>query len=91
MARTGIPKRIPDRDLSTVPRGEYLDMPQLLDVKSAAAFLGVSKSYLDKSRCEGTLKGRTPPPKFVRVENKVYYRLSTLTAWLDALEERVAI
>ena len=90
MARAGVPKRIPDRDLSTVPRGKYLDMPQLLDVKQAAAFLGVSKSYLDKSRCEGVLKGRTPPPMHVRVEGKIYYKFSTLTAWLDALVERAA-
>ena len=86
MGRAGIPKSIQDRDLSTVPRGHFL----VLNVKQAAAFLGVSKSYLDKSRCEGTLRGRTPPPKFVRVEGKIYYKLSTLVAWLDALDERSA-
>ena len=91
MGHAGVPKRIPDRDLSTVPQGKYLNMPQLLDVKAAAKFLGVSVSYLNKSRCEGVLKGRTPPPKHTRVEGRVCYKLSTLIAWLDALEERTAI
>jgi hypothetical protein len=62
------------------------DNPRLLTEKEAARFLGVSMSYLRKSRCEGRRLGRTPPPRFVRVGGRVFYRLADLEQWLSELE-----
>ena len=89
MSRRGIARKITDRDLSATPKDEQPHDPkQLLSVKEAAAFLGVSASYLNKSRCEGALKGRTTPPKFVKIEKSVFYKRSELLSWLDSLESR---
>ena len=60
----------------------------LLDEKQAAKFLGVSLSYLRKSRSEGAPGDRTPAPPFVRLDGRVKYKLATLKAWVDELEER---
>jgi hypothetical protein len=60
----------------------------LLDEKQAARFLGVSLSYLRKSRSEGSPGGRTPAPPFVRVEGRVYYRRADLEGWVNDLESR---
>jgi hypothetical protein len=66
--------------------------PQLLlDEKKAARLLGVSLSYLRKSRCDGTIRGRTPAPTFVYVGNRVYYRATDLKAWVEGLAGRTVI
>ena len=62
--------------------------PALLDEKQAAKYLGVSLSYLRKSRSEGAPGNRTPAPPFVRLDGRVKYKLDTLKAWVDELEER---
>ena len=67
---------VPDPD-------ESIDSMLLSDVR-----LGVSVSYLRKSRCEGLRKNRTPAPPFVRVGGRCYYRLTDLRSWVDALEAR---
>lgn len=59
-------------DLSTVSA--------VLSVRDAAAFLGVSKSFLDKARCTGS------GPAFTRVGRRIKYRLPTLEAYLAANE-----
>ena len=87
MGRTNVPRRILDRELPSNAAEIMEDLPLLVDKRNAARILGVSESYLDKSRCEGVLKGRTPAPKFVRVEGRVFYKRSTLTEWLESLEE----
>jgi hypothetical protein len=60
----------------------------LLDEKQTARFLGVSLSYLRKSRSEGTPGARTPAPIFVRVEGRVYYRRADLEDWVNDLESQ---
>jgi len=59
--------------------------PLLVKEKEAAECLGVSLSYLRKSRCEGTRKRKTPAPPFVRIDDSIYYRRDDLKAWVDGL------
>ncbi|MDR1514981.1 MAG: helix-turn-helix domain-containing protein [Synergistaceae bacterium] len=63
----------------------------LLDEKKAARLLGVSLSYLRKSRCDGTIRERTPAPTFVYVGNRVYYRTADLKAWVEGLAGRAVV
>ena len=62
--------------------------PLLLDEKRAAEYLGVSLSYLRKSRSEGSPGNRTPPPPFVKIDGRVFYRCSDLDQWVAGLEAR---
>lgn len=50
--------------------------------KAAAQYLGVSRSFLQKTRCTG--KGG---PKFIRVGRAVVYLKEDLDAWLDQLQK----
>jgi hypothetical protein len=59
--------------------------PLMFKEKEAAERLGVSLSYLRKSRCEGTRKRKTPAPPFVRIDHSIYYRLTDLQDWVDKL------
>jgi hypothetical protein len=70
---------------------DWNSLELLLDEKKAARLLGVSLSYLRKSRCEGTVRDRTPAPPFVYVGNRVYYRPDELKAWVDGLTGRAVI
>lgn len=47
-------------------------------VRQAAQYVGLSKSYLDKARCNGT------GPVFIKLGNSVIYRTEDLDAWLSA-------
>ena len=60
----------------------------LLDEKQAAAYLGVSLSFLRKSRSEGSPGNRTPAPKFINVGRSVLYRRADLETWVAGLEPR---
>jgi hypothetical protein len=66
-------------------------MSQLLDEKAAAAWLGVSVTFLRRGRSEGKTGGRTQAPPFVRVGGRVYYRPSDLQAWVSSLIPQEAI
>ena len=50
----------------------------LMRVSQAAARLGVSKSWLDKSRLLGT------GPKFVKIGRRVAYDEDDLDAWVES-------
>ena len=77
------------RNRSSLPKlHDGLPLPlgdRLFDEQQAAACLGVSVSYLRKSRSEGAHHQRTPAPPFVRVEGRIYYRHSALVVWLSGL------
>ena len=73
------------------PELDFSNMPLMLDEKDTAIFLGVSVSFLRKSRSEGLVGGRTEAPPFVRVRGRVFYRVADLKAWVEALENRVAV
>ena len=75
-----------ERRMTTSPPSVAWDsLPLLLNEKEAAALLGVSVSFLRKSRCEGALKGRTSAPPFVCVRGRRYYRAVDVRAWVDNL------
>ena len=59
--------------------------PMLFNEDKAATCLGVSISYLRKSRSEGKRKRKTPAPPFVRVDGRIYYRLVDLQDWVNKL------
>ncbi len=53
------------------------DVPRMLDTTAAAEALGVSKSWLEKSR----LTGEGPP--FVSIGGRRLYAVIDLNGWLD--------
>jgi hypothetical protein len=63
----------------------------LLDEKKTALVLGVSLSFLRKSRSEGPRRKRTPGPEFVEVEGRIFYRPPDLKKWVDNLASRQVI
>lgn len=70
---------------------DWSTLPLMLNEMEASRVLGVSSSFLRKSRCDGLLKHKTPAPKFVAVGGRRYYRVVDLRAWVDALVPRQAI
>jgi hypothetical protein len=82
---------IANRILAEAPSVDRNSLQLLLDEKKAARMLGVSLSYLRKSRCEGTVHDRTPAPPFVYVGGRVYYRTNDLKAWVEKLTGRAVI
>lgn len=82
---------IANRVREQTPTAEWNSLQLLLDEKKAARLLGTSLSYLRKSRCEGTIQGRTPAPPFVYVGNRVYYRTADLKTWVEELAGRTVI
>ena len=64
------------------------EQPKMLPPRQAAAYLGVSLSFLNKARSEGAPGDRTPGPEFVKLGKSVLYRRSDLDAWHDGLEAR---
>jgi hypothetical protein len=64
------------------------NLPLMVNDKTASKILGVSVSYLRKSRSTGAVGHRTPPPKFVKVDGRRLYRVADLKAWAEGLEGR---
>jgi hypothetical protein len=73
------------------PATDWDSFQLLASEKQAARLLGTSLSYLRKSRCEGTIRGRTPAPPFVYVGKRVYYRIADLKAWVEGLTGKTVI
>jgi excisionase family DNA binding protein len=68
----------PSRDRSLTPAQPVSKQTEeFLTPKQAAAFLRVSKSYLDKLRVYGG------GPKFLRFGRKILYRRSELDLWAE--------
>jgi hypothetical protein len=74
---------IRNRELPKIPD----NLPWLLDERQASELLGVSRSFLRKSRCEGLRFNRTQAPPFVSVGGRRLYRLSDLKEWVSGLKE----
>ncbi len=53
-----------------------------LNVRNAADYVGLSKSYLDKARSAGG------GPKYIKLGNRVVYDLNDLDAWIDENRRR---
>ena len=73
------------------PPGLPHPLPQLLNEAQTSSYIGLSLSYLRKSRSTGAIKGRTPAPPFVKIGGKVRYRLTDLDAWIASLKPRMAV
>ena len=75
----------------------------LLKETEASKLMGVSISYLRKSRCEGTKKPDeilsangniydNPAPPFVRLnKNTIRYRTADVLSWVNSLKLRAVI
>ena len=85
LSEGGVGMTIAKRIADNAPKLNSDNTPLLLKEKEAAKLLGVSLSYLRKSRCEGTRKRKTPAPPFVRIDDSVYYRFIDINAWVDGL------
>lgn len=73
-------------------------LPLLLDEVEAAAALGVSLSFLRKSRCEGckkatlkTANDEDSTPPFVKIGGRVKYPSKDLRQWADELPRKRVI
>jgi predicted DNA-binding transcriptional regulator AlpA len=82
----------------TPPAVEWDKMPLMLDESKAAAALGVSVSFLRKSRCEGckkvtldTVSDEKTAPPFVKIGGRVKYPTRDLQEWAAALIRRRVI
>jgi hypothetical protein len=91
-------RAIKDRDLSDTRQAfapvacEKPSLPQLLTEKLAAAYTGISLASLRRGRAgEQRVNGRTPMPKFVKVNSRVYYPLAELDRWLSELQLKEVI
>lgn len=60
-----------------------MEQKHALTESEAALYIGMSRSYLRKDRCEGHRKGRTPGPPYIRVGTAIRYLVSDLDAWLN--------
>jgi hypothetical protein len=77
--------------VSELPHIEWDHLPLMVGKTAAAALIGVSPSFLDKARSEGTRGNRTDAPPFVPVGGRRLYRVADLKAWVEGLQGRAAI
>lgn len=49
----------------------------------AANYICMSRSFLSQDRVNGTLKSRTPGPKFIKIGRSIRYLKEDLDIWLD--------
>ena len=83
MGRKNTKQKISERPAPTTDSMSTL--PLLLSESVTSTLLGVSMSYLRKSRSEGKILNRTQAPPFVRVGGRVYYRRNDVTKWVENL------
>ena len=53
-----------------------------LTEKEAAAYIGMSTSYLRQDRMNGYREGRTPGPHFIKIGRAIRYLKEDLNQWL---------
>ena len=53
-----------------------------LTEKEAAIFINMSRSFLRHGRIDGSLEGRTPTPKFIKIGRAIRYPKKELDDWL---------
>ncbi len=63
---------------------------RLLTDPEAAAYLGMSISFLRQGRMEGRRANRSPGPPFIKLGKAIRYDLQDLDAWLAANRCEVA-
>ena len=68
-----------------------IDAEAVFDTASAAAYIGVSPSYLKHCRRTGPIDGHISPPPFIRMgRRKVRYLRADLDHWLDSFPKRLS-
>ena len=92
---------LPRDDRATVKTEPAITLPALLTECEAAAYIGVSVSYLRQARTKGAPGGRTAGPNFVRLDSfglrdgknggRVMYPRADLDKWLMSLERKRVI
>lgn len=56
--------------------------------KEAAEYIGMSRSYLAQDRMNGSIPGRVPGPRHIKVGSRsVRYCIEDLDDWLDQFKE----
>ncbi len=63
---------------------------RLLTDPEAAAYLGMSISFLRQGRMEGRRANRSPGPPFIKLGKAIRYDIQDLDAWLSANRCEVA-
>lgn len=63
---------------------------RLLTDPEAAAYLGMSISFLRQGRMEGRRANRSPGPPFIKIGKAIRYDLQDLDAWLAENRREVA-
>lgn len=58
-------------------------MRRCLTEKEAAHYIGMSASYLRRSRMEGAIGNSTPAPKWLKIGRSVRYLKEELDNWLE--------
>lgn len=56
---------------------------RVLNEGEAANYICISRSFLSQDRMNGTLKNRTPGPKYIKIGRPVRYLKDDLDSWLD--------
>ena len=74
---------------------DILEIPMLekraFTEPEAAAYTGMSRSYLRQARMNGPLANRTPPPRHVKIGAKaIRYMREDLDAWLEQWREKTS-
>lgn len=58
-------------------------LPRTLTEAETAAYIGLSRSFLAKSRMQGHVADRTLAPPFIKIGNRVRYRKDDLDHWIE--------
>ena len=58
-------------------------LTRALNEKAAAHYIGMSVSFLQKNRMNGSLPGRTVGPRFAKLGKRVMYLRDDLDVWLE--------
>lgn len=67
-----------------------LDGQRFLKEADAARYIGMSRSFLRKSRCEGRVGKRTVGPDYHKNGRAVRYKIDDLDRWLVQNQQRLS-
>jgi len=57
--------------------------PQLVDEKTAAQIIGMSRSFLAKARMTGNLENHLNAPVWIKAGRSVRYAIADLESWIE--------
>jgi predicted DNA-binding transcriptional regulator AlpA len=72
----------PERSIGVVAADNAVLANRKISVQEAAAYLGISKSFLDKTRLNGT------GPVYLKIGRRVAYDLGDLEIWVTGQKRR---